>query len=514
VAELRLAELVMALSLATDLGMGQPMEHAQRTCLLSLRLGEALGLGREDLAHVYYVALLRFLGCTADAHETAAAVGGDEIAFRANAAPALGGSPLEFMGRAITGLGRGHGVVGRARAVGGFLANAPRIRGGVAAHCEVAENLARRLGFGAAVRRGLAHALERWDGHGLPAGVAGEDLELSSRIVYLARDLEVLHRSRSLDEVSTIVRRRRGAAYDPALVDAYERCRTTLAEELHGGSVWERVMDAEPEPRARVGGTQLDGVLEVFADFTDLKSPFTLGHSRGTAELAAAAAARIGLGSGEVTVVRRAALAHDLGRIGIPNAVWEKPGPLSDGEWERVRLHAYYTERILARSPTLAPLAGIAGMHHERLDGSGYHRGSTAPSIPTAACLLSAADAYQAMTQPRPHRPARSPNDAAAQLAAEVVGGRLDRAAVDAVLHAIGQRATLPRTIWPAGLTEREVGVLRLISQGLSKRQVAEALVVAPATVDHHVRHIYSKIGVSTRAGAAVFALEHGILPK
>ncbi|MGH2354336.1 MAG: HD domain-containing phosphohydrolase, partial [Chloroflexota bacterium] len=193
-AELRLAELVTALSLATDLGMGQPMEHALRTCLLSLRLGEALGLGRDHLRDVYYVALLRFLGCTADAHETAAAVGGDEIAFRVNVAPVLGGSPLDFIGRAITGLGRGRGALARARAVGGFLVNAPRIRGGIVAHCELAENLARRLGLGPAVRRGLAHALERWDGGGLPAGVTGEAIELSSRIVCLARDVEVLHR--------------------------------------------------------------------------------------------------------------------------------------------------------------------------------------------------------------------------------------------------------------------------------------------------------------------------------
>src|SRR5215207_9092501 len=193
-AELRLAELVTALSLATDLGMGQPMEHAQRTCLVSLRLGEAMGLSRDQLGDVYYVALLRFLGCTADAQETAAAVGGDEIAFRANLAPVLGGSRLASFGRIVAGLGRGQGALGRARAVSGFVVNAPRIGGGVVAHCELAENLARRLGLGSSVRRGLAHALERWDGRGLPAGVAGAAIELSSRIVYLARDVEVLHR--------------------------------------------------------------------------------------------------------------------------------------------------------------------------------------------------------------------------------------------------------------------------------------------------------------------------------
>jgi HD-GYP domain-containing protein (c-di-GMP phosphodiesterase class II) len=505
---------VTALSLATDLGMGQPMEQALRTCLLSLRLGEALGLGRAQLGDLYYVALLRFLGCTADAHELAAVVGGDEIAFYANVAPVVGGSTRDFLGRAVAGLGRGRGALGRARAVGGFLVNASRLDAGVAAHCEQAENLARRLGLGPAVRRGLAHVLERWDGHGLPAGVAGEAIELSAQIVALARDVEVLHRLGPPDDVGALVRRRRGAAYAPAVVDAFEQRRATLVEELGAGSVWERVLAAEPEPRARVDEAGLDGVLEVFADFADVKSPFTLGHSRGVAALAAAAAARVGLRVGEATALRRAALVHDLGRVGVPNGVWEKPGPLSAAEWERVRLHSYYTERILARAPALAPLAATAGMHHERLDGSGYHRGAAAAAIPGAVRLLAVADAYQAMTQPRPHRPARAPDDAAAQVQAEVAAGRLDRAAADAVLRAAGRPAAPTRRAWPAGLSDREVEVLRLISRGLSKRQVAEALVIAPATADHHVRHIYDKLGVSTRAGAAVFALEHGILPE
>ena len=232
------------------------------------------------------------------------------------------------------------------------------------------------------------------------------------------------------------------------------------------------------------------------------------------AALARARPPHAGLDADEAAALRRAALVHDLGRVGVPNGVWDKPGPLSDAEWERVRLHSYYTERILARAPALAPLGATAGLHHERLDGSGYHRGGAAAALRRAARLLAVADAYQAMTQPRPHRPARAPDEAAAEIGAEVAAGRLDRAAAGAVLHAAGQRGALPRRPWPAGLSEREVEVLRLLCRGLSKRQVAEALVVAPATVDHHVRHIYGKIGVSTRAGAAVFALEHGLLPE
>jgi hypothetical protein len=213
------------------------MEQAMRTCLLSMRLGEALRLSRAELGDVYYVALLRFLGCTADAHETAAVVGGDDIAYRANVAPVLGGSTFEYLGRTVAGLGRGQGTLSRARAVAGALIYDARISRGVAAHCELAENLAHRLGLAPAVRRGLAHALERWDGRGLPGGLTGEDIALSSRVVFLARDVEVLHRLGAPDDVAANVHRRRGAAYDPAVVAAFERCRLALVEELGTGSV-------------------------------------------------------------------------------------------------------------------------------------------------------------------------------------------------------------------------------------------------------------------------------------
>ena len=349
---------------------------------------------------------------------------------------------------------------------------------------------------------------------GLPAGVSGEAIELPARIVSLARDLEVLHRLGPPEEVRALVRRRQGSAYDPAVVAAFERCRAGLVEDLGEGSVWERVLAAEPEPRARVGQSGLDGVLEVFADFVDLKSPYTLGHSRGVAALARARRPRP---AWTATGRRRCAgrgWCTTWDASGCRTGCGTSPARSRSAEWERVRLHSYYTERILARAPALAPLGATAGLHHERLDGSGYHRGGAAAALPRAARLLAVADAYQAMTQPRPHRPARSPDEAAAEIGAEVAAGRLDPTAAGAVLHAAGQRGALPRRPWPAGLSEREVEVLRLLCRGLSKRQVATALVVAPATVDHHVRHIYGKIGVSTRAGAAVFALEHGLLPE
>lgn len=510
---MRLAELIAALSLAIDLGMGQPLEQALRTCLLSVRLAERLGLSQVERSEVYYVALLRFLGCTADAHETATIVGGDELAFRATIAPVLGGSQREVMARVVSRLGSDRGPLRRARVVGGFLRRGMEIREGAQAHCELAENLAARLGLAAGVRRGLAHALERWDGDGRPGRLAREAISLPARIVFLMRDVEILSHLAPPAELLDIVRRRSGAAYDPALVAAFTREGTSLLDSADTDAAWEATLDAEPRPHRLVPEADLDDILAVFADFVDLKSPFTLGHSRGVADLAGRAALALGLDEGAAATLRRAGLVHDLGRVGVASGIWDKPGPLNASEWERVRLHPYYTERILARCAALAPLA-VAGQHHERLDGSGYHRGIGAAALPVAARLLAAADAYHAMTEPRPHRAAHAPEQAASLLEGEAAAGKHDRAAADAVLAAAGRKPTPRRRDRPHGLSEREVEVLRVLCRGATKRQIAAELSISPSTADHHVRHIYTKIGVSTRAGAAVFALEHDLVAK
>jgi HD-GYP domain-containing protein (c-di-GMP phosphodiesterase class II) len=225
--------------------------------------------------------------------------------------------------------------------------------------------------------------------------------------------------------------------------------------------------------------------------------------------LASEAAKACRLAEGEVTAVRRAALVHDLGRVAVPVPIWQKQGPLTAGEWERVRLHPYYTERVLSRSPFLAALAPVATAHHERLDGSGYHRCVGAGSLTPAARLLAAADAYHAMTEPRPHREALQPEQAAQALGEDARSGRLDADAVGAVLEAAGQQA--PRIERPAGLTEREVEVVALLARGLQTKQVAHALGISVKTADRHVQNAYRKIGVSTRAAVAVFAMEHGV---
>jgi HD-GYP domain-containing protein (c-di-GMP phosphodiesterase class II) len=286
-----------------------------------------------------------------------------------------------------------------------------------------------------------------------------------------------------------------------------------LLDGFDGATGWDAVIAAEPALAQRMSGARLDSSLEAIADFADLKSPYTTGHSRGVAARAASAALRAGLGESAAAELRRAGLIHDVGRLGVPNTVWDKPGALSETEMERVRMHPYLTQRTFSRSPRLAALAEVAAAHHERLDGSGYPRGLAGGALSPEARILAAADAYQAMSEPRPHRPTRSPEDAARQLRADVSSGRLDRDAVDAVLGASGHRVPRRRE-GPAGLTQREVEVLVLLASGRSNKAIAAQLVVSPKTVGHHVEHIYRKIGCSTRAAASLFAMQHGLLPE
>lgn len=492
-----------ALSLATDLGMGQPQEQALRTCLIAIELARRMSLSNEEVSEVFYVALLRFLGCTADAHEFAAMVGGDDIAIRLAIAPVLGGSSQEFARQVMPKIGAQKNPVRRVQLLAGMMTSGrQRVTEGVRAHCEMGERLAVRLGLPAGVRLGLDDAFEHWGGHGAPKGSAGEAIHLSARVVFVARDAEVLHREGGLERVNAALRARSSEAYDPAIAATFLEVAGEVMEAVETVSPWEAVLEREPQPYPWVPESRLDSVLETFADFVDLKSPWMAGHSRGVAALVGGAGHNL----------QRTALVHDLGRMSVPNAIWDKPGRLTDGEWERVRLHPYYSERILSRSHALKPMAGCAGMHHERIDGSGYHRGSKRTEISHDARLLAAADAYQAMTQPRAFRPALSPGQAALRLEGDARAGKLDVDAVRIVLAAAGHQTRSVRRAWPAGLSEREVEVLRLICRGGTIKEVASLLKISPSTVDHHVRHAYEKVGVTTRAGATLFAVENDLL--
>jgi HD-GYP domain-containing protein (c-di-GMP phosphodiesterase class II) len=381
------------------------------------------------------------------------------------------------------------------------------------AHCHVAAAIARRLGLGPEVQRPLLLVFARWDGKGIPRGVGGEALPLAIRLVQLASIAEVHHRSGGVDAAVAVARDRAGGQFDPRLVEAFADSPRELLGGLAEESSWGAVIAAEPGLAKALADDELDTALEAVADFADLKSPYFIGHSRGAARLAGAAAQAAGLGPDAVTELRRAALVHDLGRTGVPNTIWDKPGRLTDAERERVRLHPYYTERMLARPDALARLGAIAACHHERLDGSGYYRSLPGSALSPAARMLAAADVYHAMTEARPHREALGTEEAAAELRGEVRAGRIDADAAEDVLTAAGHPRTGARErARPAGLTARELEVLLLVARGASSRNVARQLVIAEKTARNHIERIYAKLGVSTRAEASLYAMRHGLV--
>lgn len=509
---LRLMDLLAALSVTTDLGMGQPAETALRSCLLATGLAREMGLAEDVVRDTCFATLLRHIGCTATAALESRLYGGDELVSRRSAQIADFGDSREML-TLVLSTGTGTGVRRPWLIAGAMLGERRHGQEILASVCDAASMLADRLDLGKGVSQSLAQQFERWDGKG-PLGLARDEISLPTRVGEVGIQAALFLSAGGPDAADAMVERRAGSWFDPEVADAFRRAGPALMAELDATDPWQAILAVEPEPVAFVAATELDRVARCFADMVDLKSPYTLEHSSQVADLAEAAGRRLGIGEPELATLRRAALLHDLGRVGVSSGVWEKTGPLSRHEREQIRMHPYHTERILAASTVLEPSGRIAGMHHERLDGSGYHHGLTASAIPLAARVLAAADRFQAATQDRPHRRAVTPEQAAQLLTAEAGAGRLDADCVAAVIDAAGQSGPRMRREWPAALSDREVEVLRLMSRGLGNAEIAQQLVISRRTAEHHVQHIYAKIGHSTRAAAALFAMEHDLLSR
>jgi HD-GYP domain-containing protein (c-di-GMP phosphodiesterase class II) len=507
-----LAELVAALSLGIDLGFGQPMEHVLRQCLIALRLAERIGIDEQERAVVYYTALLVNVGCHSDAHEQAKWFG-DDIALKSGKYDHEPGS-MRAAAAGMRLLGSGNPPLHRFRVGLEFALSGRRdVDDMISHHAEIARTLGEQLGLSDGVLVALGGAYEQWDGRGWPGKLEGVDVPLAARLALLAEFVEVAHRVGGVDAATALARTRGGKQFDPALSELLCGEGEMILAGIDSVATWDAVIEAEPALAVVLTSEGFDAALLAIANFVDLKSPYFLGHARAVADLAAAAAAQLEFPDESIRTLRRAGLVHDLGRLGVSNAIWDKRGPLGPGEWERVRMHPYLTERMLHQSEALAPLSAIAMQHRERLDGSGYPRGLSGAAISVHARILGAADAYQSMREPRPYRAERSDGEAAAELRADVTAGRLDADAVEAVLGAAGHRVSRRRD-GPAGLTRREVEVLRLAARGLSNKELAERLVISPKTVANHIEHIYGKIGASSRAAASLFAMQHGLLPE
>jgi len=502
-----LVELAASLSLATDIGLGVALENGQRSALLTVALADAAGIGADEARDAFYVALLKVVGCTGDEDFSARVFGEDSGSWIAHMGGAFTG---EMMRALVVNIGRGDPWPRRISRVMHAFSKLPGMPANTRGHCEVGRLLAERLGLSARVASAMTQVFERWDGKGVPNKLAGEAIDRPVRLVQLASDAQAARRLFGTDETVAMIRRRAGHGYDPKLTEVFCRHARALFARLEVPSVHDAVVEAEPGPPVRVTGDALETAIATIGQYADIKSRFTRGHSPGVAALARRAAE--GLGLPEAVAVGRAGHLHDVGRAGVVLDIWDKPGPLTEAERERARMHSYFTERVLSRLDSLAPAPALAALAHERLDGGGYHRRLPASGVPMGARVLAAADAYHAMTEARPYRAALTPERAAEAVRADARAGRFDRDAVEAVLAAAGQPADVGKRTHAGGLTDRELEVVRLLARGLTNKEIATALDISVKTAGHHIQHIFEKAGVTTRAAATLFAMQNGLV--
>lgn len=503
-----LSECLGALSLATDLADGQPQGAAMGATVIATRLGQRMGLDAATLTELYWGVLLRFLGCTASAADLAPAGFGAEQPV--NHAFTIG-DPYDAANMRLhlsAHLTREVPEDERAKRIETIAALGDAAYPFVAMHCEQARALASRLPVpeGSADLVALRHS--RWDG-AAPLHPSGEALPINARIMEFATALELHRRAGGLRSMTEVAAARSGGQFDPALARAFLAGPEAIVAGLGPGPDLELFQSLEPGDRIFIGSGDIPKVAEAYADFIDIKSPYYLGHSRRVAMLAYRAAVASGADEATCHAVSNAALLHDLGKAAIPNGILDKPAPLTRIEEIRLHSHSFHTEQILAVSPLFDPIRDMACSVEERSDGSGYHRHIRLGE--GSAAIVAAANHFDELTRNLPCRAALKPGAAAETMLAEVSAGRMPRGAVRLVLDAAGHCAADKQAARPDGLTPREVDVLRLLARGLSTKEIARALSVAPKTVDNQTQSIYRKIGARSRTGAAIYAMESGV---
>jgi HD-GYP domain-containing protein (c-di-GMP phosphodiesterase class II) len=501
----RAAELLAAVSTATDFAKGLPEEQALRTCRIAMRVAEIADLDEQDSQAVFYLSLLRFIGCTATAPEMAAALG-DELAVSATFVD-VDARDIGAVFAATRRLYADDRLPTRVLESGRFLASAPRVvREHEVASCEVGYLFATKLGLPRRVASGLRQVFERFDGKGNPGLFKGDGIGLPVRVEQVANLLELATRTSGWDDALAVIGTRAGSILDPRLVALVLRSADELRPAAEEELDQQAVLALEPAPAVEFGDAALDAALTAVGAVADLKSAYTRGHSGAVSARAATVASMAGLPAGEVELARRAGWVHDLGKVATSASIWDKDGPLNATQFERVRMHPYVSERVLARCPALEQVAAVAGAHHERIDGSGYHRGARA--LKPVATIVAAADMYEAMSQPRAQRPPLPPRERNQLMCDQVTDGRLPDWVVDAILDAPRGSTTASQT----GLTERQLDVLAQVARGATNRQTAEALHISPKTVNAHLEQIFTRLGVTTRGAAAFYAIEQGLL--
>jgi len=511
-----MGELLCAFAYASDLAFGLQFEDSLRSCYLASRLAEELGVSDADLATSYYTALLKDAGCTSWTSELAGIWQTDEIVARRELilftdfrTPAgIEAWVRKYVAPPLP-------VPARQSHLAEVIESMPQtIKDAITNTSDVAGRISRRLGLTEAVQTATRQLFEPWDGSGAPDGLKGNEIPIASRIVLVSFFAVPINRVHGHEAAVAALKQSAGATFDPLVVGAFERLsgRDEFWEGLEGDRIRERVLAIEPASAMQeVGDERVDAIALAFADFIDLKSRFAAAHSRRVSKVAEQLARLMACAPEAVIEIRRAALMHDLGIAAVPSFFLEKPEvQLSDGEWEQYRLHPYHGERILSRVPTLAPYAEMVGNHQERLDGSGYYRGLRQPNISLGARIIAVADRLDELTHDAPGKPAVDVEGAVDILSAD---NGLDGAIVRVLRRAVSEKPEpAARSVYPAGLTQREVEVLRLAARGLTRARIGSTLQITENTVRHHLEHIYTKTGTRSRVTATLFAIENELV--
>lgn len=505
------ADLLSILSNASDLGVGLPPQHGVRACYIGVRMGDQLGLSRQDQIDVCHAELLKDSGCTAWTTQIAAFFRSDEIAARREILfEGRLGETRDVMAWAMRHMAPGSSLPVRALRMANFALNGRDfMREGFQSAGEVARRIAQRMGASGPVQNALPYLFEQWDGKGMPLGLRGEAIPLLARIVFPSSYLEVAHRAGGRDAALRLARDRRGHAFDPAVVDAFEALsrRGEFWEPLETGAAWPTVRALLPDGNS----SGPDEFAACCADFVDMKSFWLAGHSRRVADLSERLAKRLRFAEDDLFEIRFASLIHDLGLVAIPSFVLNKSIEQHTlAEANAIQQHGETVSALLSRFGALQTVSEIAGAHH-RAGGDESNGHKAAETVSTAAHVISLASRYDALTHDGPGTRGLPPDQAIATLTAS-----RDAEPRTDVAHVLGDEfagtsSSAVEQGLPRGLTRREAEVLRHLARGLNRRQIAETLVVSESTVRAHLEDIYTKIGVSTNVGAVLFAMENGL---